>query len=81
MRRLVPRIDEFTQALETYAGPVWDLAARLWIARVFFLSGLVKIRDWDATIDLFQEEYKVPILPPEVAAVPFTAAGSACRCC
>jgi putative oxidoreductase len=48
---------------------VWDLAARLWIARVFFTSGLVKIRDWDSTLYLFQEEYKVPVLPVDVAAV------------
>ena len=36
---------------------------------VFFRSGLVKISDWNATLMLFQNEYRVPILPPEVAAV------------
>ena len=35
---------------------------------VFFRSGLVKIADWSATIELFREEYKVPVLPPEFAA-------------
>jgi putative oxidoreductase len=44
------------------------LAARLWIAKVFFMSGLVKIKSWDSTIALFTDEYKVPILPPEIAA-------------
>ena len=48
--------------------PLAQLAARLYIARVFFLSGLTKIRDWETTIALFTDEYKVPLLPPEIAA-------------
>lgn len=50
------------------------LAARLWIAKVFFMSGLVKIKSWDSTIALFTDEYKVPALPPEIAAYVATAA-------
>ena len=42
--------------------------ARFYLAKIFFLSGLTKIRDWDSTIFLFQEEYKVPLLQPELAA-------------
>lgn len=45
-----------------------DLIARLYIAKVFFMSGLVKIRDWETTLFLFREEYHVPLLPPELAA-------------
>lgn len=45
------------------------LAARIYLAQVFFLSGLTKIRDWDITLLLFTEEYQVPLLPPELAAV------------
>lgn len=44
------------------------LAARLYVARVFLLSGLTKLRDWDTTLALFQDEYHVPLLPPELAA-------------
>lgn len=50
------------------------LAARLWIAKVFFMSGLVKIKSWSSTTALFEDEYKVPVLPPEVAAYMATAA-------
>jgi len=50
-------------------APVVDLAARLYLARVFFLSGWNKIQDWDSTLYLFREEYHVPLLPPDVAAV------------
>lgn len=49
--------------------PLAQLAARLYVARAFFLSGLTKIRDWDTTLALFADEYHVPLLPPEVAAV------------
>jgi putative oxidoreductase len=44
------------------------LAARLYLFEVFFQSGLTKVKDWDATLFLFNEEYHVPILPPELAA-------------
>jgi putative oxidoreductase len=49
--------------------PLTQLAARLFVAQVFFLSGLTKLRDWDITVALFTDEYHVPLLPPEVAAV------------
>jgi putative oxidoreductase len=50
-------------------GNVLDLGIRLYISKVFFLSGLTKIRDGDTTLTLFREEYHVPVLPPELAAV------------
>jgi putative oxidoreductase len=49
--------------------PLAQLAARLYVAKVFFLSGLTKIRDWDTTLALFTDEYKVPLLPVPLAAV------------
>jgi putative oxidoreductase len=50
------------------AGHVLDLGIRLYMAEVFFRSGLVKIRNWDGTMYLFENEYRVPLLPPELAA-------------
>src|SRR5262245_1692240 len=49
--------------------PLAALLARLYVAHVFFLSGLTKLRDWSVTLALFMDEYMVPVLPPEVAAV------------
>lgn len=49
-------------------APISNLAVRLWIANVFFKSGLTKIQTWDSTLYLFENEYAVPLLPPEVAA-------------
>ena len=45
------------------------LAVRLWIAQFFMFSGLTKIKSWPATIALFKDEYHVPLLPPDVAAL------------
>ena len=53
--------------------PLLLLGFRLYVARVFFLSGLTKIHDWSITLALFTDEYHVPVLPPAVAAVMGTA--------
>jgi putative oxidoreductase len=50
-----------------------QLAARVYVGQVFFLAGLTKIRDWDTTLLLFQEEYQVPFLSPTLAAYAGTA--------
>jgi putative oxidoreductase len=55
-------------ALEQYLAPVLDLGIRLFVASVFFMSGLTKIQSWDSTLSLFENEYAVPLLPPELAA-------------
>lgn len=49
------------------------LAARLYLAQVFFLSGLTKLRDWSSTLALFNDVYQVPLLPPALAAYMGTA--------
>jgi len=54
--------------LLAWLKPVALLAARLYVAWVFFASGLTKLRDWDSTLFLFEEEYAVPFLSPELAA-------------
>ena len=49
------------------------LGLRLYVGRVFLLSGLTKIQDWTVTLALFENEYHVPLLSPDVAAVLSTA--------
>lgn len=67
--RLASIHTQVTGVLGRYASPLFDLVVRLWIARVFFQSGRTKLADWAITVALFQDEYNVPLLPPEVAAV------------
>lgn len=73
MQRLSGWICTGSKALET-AQPVIDLLIRLWVANVFFKSGLTKISNWDSTLALFENEYQVPLLSPELAAYLGTAA-------
>ena len=54
--------------------PLFALAIRLYVAWIFFASGLTKLRSWDITLALFQNEYHVPVLPPAVAALLGTSA-------
>jgi putative oxidoreductase len=48
--------------------PAVALMARGYVAEAFFRSGLTKLRDWDTTLALFQDEYHVPLLASDVAA-------------
>ena len=41
---------------------------RLAIAAVFLKAGLNKLASWELTVQLFADEYKVPLLRPDVAA-------------
>ena len=52
------------------AVPYWLLAVpmRLAVAMIFWNSAMTKLSNWDTALSLFAEEYKVPLLPPEVAA-------------
>ena len=44
------------------------LASRLYVAWVFFKSGLTKLNDWESTLLLFEYEYEVPVLSPVLSA-------------
>jgi putative oxidoreductase len=54
--------------LPEYLAPLFDLGLRLYLANIFFKSGLTKVLSWDSTLYLFSDVYNVPLLPPEVAA-------------
>lgn len=45
-----------------------QLAMRISIGFVFFNSGLLKARSFEFAVKLFQDEYRLPLLPPELAA-------------
>ena len=46
-----------------------DFVVRLWVANVFWKSGLASLHDWETTVDLFRYEYHVPLLSPQAAAL------------
>jgi putative oxidoreductase len=45
-----------------------QLALRVGVGALFFNSGLLKFRSWEFAVKLFENEYKVPLLDPTLAA-------------
>ncbi len=62
------RIARTTAFLERFPLSIFQLLFRLGVASVFLKAGLTKVASWQSTLQLFIDEYKVPVLPPEVAA-------------
>jgi putative oxidoreductase len=62
--RLVAVLD----VLERVPLALLQLLFRGAIAGVFLKAGLQKVGSWEFTVQLFRDEYKVPVLPPEAAA-------------
>ena len=58
----------FDQGLTEWGGSALSFALRLYVGWQFFKAGLVKVSDWSVTLSLFQDEYMVPVIPPELAA-------------
>jgi putative oxidoreductase len=54
--------------LRRFPLSVLQLLFRLAIASVFLKAGLNKLAGWELTVQLFRDEYRVPVLPAEVAA-------------
>jgi putative oxidoreductase len=47
---------------------ILQLGMRIGVGMVFFNAGLLKYRSFEFAIKLFEDEYKVPLLAPAVAA-------------
>jgi putative oxidoreductase len=62
------RLEWMRGVLNAVPYTVLALPLRAAIATVFWNSGTTKLASWDTTLELFSEEYKVPLLSPEVAA-------------
>ncbi len=64
----VERIRQAYDRLGLLPMSVIQLMARGSMAIIFWRSGQTKLANWDLTLQLFANEYKVPVLPPEIAA-------------
>ena len=67
-RTLRARLDAALDALGRVPISMLQLLFRLGVASVFLKAGLTKIASWPVTVQLFQDEYKVPVFSPELAA-------------
>lgn len=69
LQELHLRSTRYDASLSDWGGSLLSLAIRLYVGWQFLKSGLTKIEDWESTRFLFAEEYSVPILPSDAAAV------------
>jgi putative oxidoreductase len=71
LQPLAPLWRKLEAGLDALKNPAL-LAARVYVGWAFFASGLTKLRDWETTVALFTDEYKIPVLTnlsPTLAAV------------
>jgi putative oxidoreductase len=54
--------------LESVPYALLAIPLRLAVATVFWDSAMTKLANWDTAVALFADEYKLPLLPPELAA-------------
>jgi putative oxidoreductase len=59
---------KFVRLVERIPLSPIQLAMRVGVGSVFFNAGILKYQSWDVTLLLFRDEYKVPLLSPELAA-------------
>ena len=71
MHSINATLDNFNELLAKPSRILADalqIILRAYMAWVFFPAGWLKLQDWDTTLFLFEEEYAVPLLSPELAA-------------
>ena len=61
-------LDALRAWLVRFPLAIIQLAGRIGVGATFFKAGLLKYHSWEFTVKLFQEEYRVPLLDPAVAA-------------
>ncbi|VFU07331.1 DoxX family protein [Methylocella tundrae] len=67
VRPIRAAIDRFDRIPQSFVS----LCARIFPAAVFWMSGQTKVDGWrlsDSAIDLFRDEYRLPLIDPSIAA-------------
>jgi putative oxidoreductase len=72
--RLVQSARNLTRLADCVPLSLVQFAGRIAVAQIFWQSAQTKLSSWPVTLQLFAFEYKLPILPPEIAAPLATAA-------
>ena len=65
---VVAALIRIRNALQSVPYDWLAIPLRLAVANVFWSSGTEKLADWNAALTLFRDEYRLPVLPPEIAA-------------
>jgi putative oxidoreductase len=56
------------RALDAVSYTWLALPLRFAVATIFWNSAMTKLANWEATLTLFSDEYRLPLIPPEIAA-------------
>ena len=75
---LVERGRAVASWLDRFPLAILQLMMRIGVGAVYWNAGLTKIASWQTTVVLFRDEYRVPVLPPELAAMMATAVELSC---
>jgi putative oxidoreductase len=70
---IVARLDMLRTTAGRFPLSLIEFGMRLAVGATFFRSGMNKVESFDTAITLFREEYRLPFLPPELAAYLGTA--------
>jgi putative oxidoreductase len=65
---LVSLFDRATMTARRFPDSILLAMGRVAIAGVFWNSAMSKLASWETTLALFKEEYRLPLLPNDVAA-------------
>jgi putative oxidoreductase len=65
---LLARVDRLRGIANRFPLSLIELGMRVAVGATFFRSGLLKLQGFDTAIALFRDEYRLPLLPPELAA-------------
>ncbi len=70
---LIARLDRLRRTARRFPVSLIELGMRFAVGATFSRSGLLKLQSFDTAIALFRDEYRLPLLPPELAAYLGTA--------
>lgn len=65
----IARLNDLSTVVVAPLESVFLAALRVYVAWQFTKSGWLKLQDWETTRFLFEEEYRVPLVSPVVAAL------------
>ena len=65
---LIARLDRLRTSARHFPMSLLEFGMRLAVGATFFRSGMIKLESFNTAIALFRDEYRLPLLPPDIAA-------------
>ncbi len=71
--RLADAHEAFGRAAAAWIEPLFNLGVRVWIGKIFFDSGWLRVNTWEKQAGLFTDIHPIPGIPGTIAAIVTTA--------